>query len=105
MIEPTPGRGADHLTESWHLEILDLPDLEHQGLVGAAQEREAAARIAIERDGAESLRDEGGANRRGAGREIGPGMRGECHDQVEHVGEITPENFFLYGGKANELPR
>jgi len=83
------GDGADDFTEAGHLEILHVPDFEHERAEVFTDEGQF---VVVEIDGVEVSAREGGAEWI-----IG---KGEGVDKVEDVGEVSPDNFFFDGGEA-----
>jgi len=90
MLEADLDRnGADDFAEARHLEIFHVPDFEHEGAEVFTDE----GHVAI----AEVYRVKVRAGEGGAERVI---RKGEGVDEVENVGEISPDDFFFEGGEA-----
>jgi len=83
------GKGADDFAEARHLEIFHLPDFEHEGTEIFADE----GHLAI----AEIYRVKVRLGEGGTERVI---WKGEGVDEVEDVGEVSPDDFFFEGGEA-----
>ena len=90
MLEPDlDGNGADDFAEARHLEIFHAPDFQHEraevfadeGYLTVAQIYCVKVRVG-----------EGGAER--------VIRKGESVDEVEDVGEVSPDDFFFEGGEA-----
>ena len=83
------GNGADDFAESGHLKIFHVPDFEHEGAEVFADE----GHLAI----AEIYRVKVRVGEDGADRVI---RKGESVDEVEDIGEVSPNDFFFEGGEA-----
>src|SRR5580658_7069989 len=84
------GNAADHLAEARHLEVLHFPDVQHQRAELRADEAQAAMRVQI--DAVEVACLQGLSKRR-----IG---RGKCIEQIEQIGQISPQYFLLVRSEA-----
>jgi len=85
------GNGADDFAQARHLEIFHAPDFKHEGAEVFADKRHCAiAKI----DGVEVGVGEGGAKRVVGKREV--------VDEVQDIGEVSPDNFFFKGGEAEK---
>ena len=83
------GNGADDFPEARHLEIFHLPDFEHEGAEVFADE----GHLAI----AEIYRIKVRVGEGAAERVI---RKGKGVDEVEDVGEVSPDDLFFEGGEA-----
>src|SRR5215472_9881374 len=83
------GNGTDEFVETRHLEIFHVPDFEHEGAEVFANK----GHLAIIQIYCVKVRvGEGGAQR--------VFRKGEDVDEVQDVGEVSPDDFFFEGGEA-----
>src|SRR5215469_3953794 len=83
------GNGTNELAEARLLEIFHVPDFKHDGAEGFADE----GHLAITQIYCVKVRvGEGGAER--------VIWKGEGVDEVQDVGEVSPDDFFFEGGEA-----